>query len=90
MSAPDPEGMSLLGKVVAAGAAVATPIVWLWKQLDKKADRDEVKKALDHIEKLYGNAEKDRAFTRDLHDKAMSEIRNNQTEIIRILAGRQQ
>jgi hypothetical protein len=42
MATPDPEGFSLLAKVITAGGVVATPIVWLWTKLDKKADKHAV------------------------------------------------
>jgi hypothetical protein len=42
MPTPDPEGFSLLAKVITAGGVVATPIVWLWTKLDKKADKHAV------------------------------------------------
>lgn len=44
MSSPDPESLSLLAKVVAAGTAVAAPITWIYTQLGKKADKVEVEK----------------------------------------------
>lgn len=46
MSAPDPEGMSLLAKVLAAAAAVLTPpwLFWKWlnDRLERKADKHSV------------------------------------------------
>jgi hypothetical protein len=42
MATPDPESFSLLAKVITAGGVVATPIVWLWTKLDKKADKHAV------------------------------------------------
>lgn len=93
MASPDPEGMSLLAKVIAAATAVVVPVwgarTWLDKRFEKKADRDDSDRAFKHIEKLYENAEKDRALTRDLHDKAMDSISKNQSELIRIIGGRQ-
>lgn len=90
MAAPDPEGMSLLSKVIAAGTAVIVPIwgarTWLEKRFETKADKGDVEKSLKHIEKLYENAEEDRKLTRDLHDKAMERIQINQTQLIDILA----
>ena len=50
MSTSDPEGMSLLAKVIAAGVAVAAPIVWLWAKLDGKADKQTVKESFDRID----------------------------------------
>lgn len=96
MSAPDPESMSLTAKVLAGLAIVVPPIwgarSWIDKRLSKKADKEDVEKetanCLRHIEKLYENAEKDRAQTRDLHDKAMEAVRDGQQQIIQILTRR--
>ena len=85
MSTPDPEGMTLAAKVIAALVAVGTPITWLYSQLSKKADKEELAKCLKHIEKLYENAEDDRKLTRDLHDKAMESVAAGQQQIISIL-----
>lgn len=79
-------------------ASVAGALLGYHKYVDGKiavkADKSEMEKgfekALGHIEKLYENAEADRRLTRDLHDKAMEEVRNNQTTIIGILAGRRE
>lgn len=88
--------MGLLGKFIAAATAVVAPIwgarTWLENRFAKKADRADTEKTtnkcLEHIEKLYQNAEEDRKLTRDLHDVAMKEVRENQTQLIHILAKR--
>lgn len=45
MDAPDPEGMSLLAKVIAAGVAIVAPIwgarSWLDNRLAKKLDKSD-------------------------------------------------
>ena len=47
MSSPDPESMSLLTKVLAAGTAVVAPVwiarSWLEKRFSKKLDNDDFK-----------------------------------------------
>lgn len=58
-------------------------------KINKKADKDDVTNCLRHIESLYANAEKDRKFTRDLFDRAMERIQENQTEIIRVVTREQ-
>ena len=96
MSTPDPESMGLLGKVMAAAAAVVVPVwgarTWIENRFSKKADKESTEKAtgkcLEHIEQLYQNAEEDRKQTRDLHDKAMERIQHNQTQLIDILSRR--
>jgi len=89
MSSPDPETLGLIAKIGGVLAAAAAPIVWVHRQLDSKADKTEVARCLGHIESLYKNAEIDRKLTRDLHDSAMKEIHENQTELIRIVAKQQ-
>lgn len=46
MGAPDPESMSTFAKVMAAGAAIFTPVAALWTYVDrrfsKKADKEHV------------------------------------------------
>lgn len=48
MATPDPEGVSLLAKVIGAAAAIVVPIggayKWLDSRFDKKADKSEVDK----------------------------------------------
>jgi len=93
MSAPDPDSISWLTKAITGiagiSAAVTTPVIWFNRQLSKKADNTRVDKCLEHIEKLYENAEKDRAITRDLHDKAMDRVMDGQRQIIDMISRRQ-
>ena len=90
MASPDPEGMSLMSKIIAAAtptvAAVWGARTWIDKRFEKKAEKSDVEKCLKHVEKLYENAEADRKLTRDLHDKAMEAVRGGQSEIIRLLS----
>lgn len=58
-------------------------------KISKKADKEDVDNCLRHIESLYANAENDRRFTRDLFDRAMERIQENQTEIIRVISREQ-
>ena len=96
MQTPDPDGMTLLGKALGAlavvGAAVVAPLwkgrTWVEKRLATKADKEATDRALEHIERLYQNAEVDRRQTRDLHDKAMEAVREGQRQIIDILTRR--
>lgn len=54
MASPDPEGMSLLAKVAAALAMVGGPVwgahKYLEGKLDKKADKETMKEALDKVD----------------------------------------
>ena len=85
MSAPDPESLSWLSRIIAPLGAVAAPVIWIHRQLNGKADKAEVSRCLEHIEKLYENAESDRKLMRDLHDSAMQTIQNDYHEIVRII-----
>ena len=83
MAAPDPDGMGLLKQIGDWLWALPTALAGiLWHKADGAATKEELSKCLLHIEKLYQNAEKDRAFTRDLHDKAMDRYADGQRQII--------
>lgn len=86
-----PDDVTLFAKVLAAGAAIIAPIWgafhYLNGRFDKKSDKEETERCQRHIERLYENAEKDRALTRDLHEKAMDQISENQTQLIHVLTG---
>lgn len=74
-------------------------VAWVWKMsigrldrieaaLETKADKEDVRKALAHIEKLYSNAETDRKTVRDLHDKAVEQMNRNHAEVLNAIRGR--
>lgn len=75
MSAPDPEGMSLLGKVIAAGAAVIAPVVGVWKwfdhRMEKKLDKSDFAEAMKRFD---AHAESDRT----IQEKLFDQIRENE------------
>lgn len=54
-------------------------------EIKGKADMDDVKRALLHIETLFANAEADRKFTRDLYDKSMETQRAQHGEVVRLI-----
>jgi hypothetical protein len=95
MSTPDPESMGLAAKVVGALAAVGTPIWlarnWLEARFSKKADKEECEEDRDrfqrHIEKLFDNAEKDRAITRELCDRLQQRMDDNHRQVVGIIMG---
>ena len=97
MSAPDPEGMSLLAKVIAAGTAVAAPIGWLWAKLDKKADKEMVKEEIaevkaetsrhrDHIARLFEKMEEHSRRDEEAHRTVLEKMSENHAEILRALS----
>lgn len=94
MATPDPEGFSLLAKVVAAGGAVATPIVWLWTKLDKKADKHAVNDSLQeiksesalqrsHIGKLFDKLEEHARRDEETHREMLRTMSDNHSELLR-------
>lgn len=96
MPAPDPEGFSLLGKVLTAGGVVATPIIWLWTKLDKKADKHTVADDFHRIETEQGLHRKyfekvfekmDEHSRRDetLFREVMTKMGNNHAEVLTAL-----
>jgi hypothetical protein len=58
----------------------------LHTRIEEKADRDDMQRALAHIETLFDKAEDDRKFTRDLFDKAIEVQRGQHAEIVRLIA----
>lgn len=96
MAAPDPEGMSLLAKVVAAGVAVGTPVWGFFKLWDKKADKHTVNNQLQEVkteqslhrsyfkdvfEKLDSHQRRDEELAR----KIMESMSANHSELLREL-----
>ena len=55
-------------------------------EIKGKADSEDVKKALGHIEKLFDNAEQDRKIMRDFHDKAMEAQRGQYDNLVKMMA----
>ena len=53
MATPDPEGFSMLTRILAAGAAVIAPVAgaykWVDYRLDKKADKEAVRAAYESL-----------------------------------------
>lgn len=54
-------------------------------ELKQKADTDDVKKALENIERLFEKAEVDRKVTRDLFDKAMETQQTRHDQIMQMI-----
>ena len=92
--AADPSSLSFFGAIGAGLAVIVSPILWIHRKLGEKANKEDTDRdtanCLRHIEKLYANAEADRALTRSLHERAMERVQENQTTIIGILAGRRE
>ena len=70
MSAPDPEGMSLLAKVIAAATAIIAPVWGLQKWLDARFDRKADKEVMDTaIEKIDHEFEIHRGYFAKVFDQ---------------------
>jgi hypothetical protein len=89
MATPDPEELSLLAKVIAAGVAVIAPAwgawTWLDKRFEKKADKHQVNNALQKIEnemtiqrgnvgKLFDQIRDSDQRAQDRHERLMEKI----------------
>lgn len=87
MSAPDPEGMSLLAKVLAAAAAVVAPIwgaySWLDGKLAKKADKVEVDRHRDYFVKVFEKLEEHAKRDEDNFNELKDLIHRNHVELLR-------
>lgn len=94
-----PDDVKTAGTIMGSISAIAAAVVGAFKfnqakkealdaKFDSKADKEDVTKALTHIEKLYENAERDRKLMRDLHDEAMREV-SNSTKLILTAVGSQ-
>ena len=70
MSTPDPEGMSLLAKVLGAAAAIVVPIwgarTWLEKRFADKVKRNEF---LEFLQRYEQHCRDDREIQAKLFDK---------------------
>lgn len=100
MSAPDPEGMSLLAKVIAAGSAVAAPIGWLYSKLDKKADKNSVANSFQeikaesaihraHIGKLFDKLEEHARQDSEQFNKLLEKMGDQHAELLTVLGRKQ-
>ena len=96
MSAPDPEGLSLLAKVLIAGTAVVTPIWGFLKLWDKKADKHTVRNDFQRVEgeqaihrkyfeKAFEKMEEHARRDEQLFREVMNSIGDNHAELLREL-----
>ena len=85
MSTPDPEGMSLLAKVIAAGSAIVAPIwalhKWLDGRFDKKADKEAISAIDDELEthrgyfaKVFDQMRDNEQRAQDRHERLMERL----------------
>lgn len=86
MSAPDPEGISLLGKALIALGAVGAPIAWAYKVLNGKADKGEVAEQFQKVEdeltrhrdvqaKIFDQIRDSDQRAQDRHERLMERLR---------------
>lgn len=85
MSAPDPESMSLLAKVLGAAGVVVVPIWGFLKLWDKKADKkavaeqfkavtDELTVQRGHIGKVFDVIRENEQRAQDRHERLMDRL----------------
>lgn len=96
MDAPDPEGMSLLAKVISAGVVLVTPIWGFLKLWDKKADKHVVKGDLQRLQSesdlhrqyfkdVFKSLEDHSRRDEELFREVMRSISTNHSELLREL-----
>jgi len=87
VASPDPEGFSLLTKVLAAGTAIVAPLYGFWKLLDRKANKKdvesefgEVRAELQHqrgvIAKVFDHIRENEQRAQDRHERLMERLTN--------------
>ena len=81
MSAPDPEGISLLTKVLIAGTAVVTPVWGFFKLWNKKADKHAVANQLQEVENEQAIH---RGYFKDVFEKMEEHARRDEDHFERI------
>lgn len=89
MSAPDPEGMTMLGKIAVAAVAAFTPVAagwrWIESRFDKKADKDfvtgefqkvhdELKIQRGHVGKIFDQIRESEQRAADRFERLMDRI----------------
>ena len=80
MAAPDPEGMSLLGKIVSAAVGIVVPVwgarTWVENRFNKKLNKDDFKEFISRFEDRFDkHCENDREVQAKLFDK-VDEVKN--------------
>lgn len=83
MSAPNPDEMSLLAKVLAAGVAIVGPIwgarTWIESRFAKKVDKDDFK---DFIKEFTGRFEQHARDDREIQAKLFDRIDDLKTTML--------
>lgn len=90
MSSPDPEGFSLLQTVMAAAAAVLTPVFgvykWVESRLEKKADKSEVDRHRDYFVKVFEKFEEHQRSDEKHFSELKDMMHSHHTELLRELS----
>lgn len=86
MAAPDPEGFSLLAKVIGAAAAIVVPLggtyKWITGSLDKKADQSEMDRQRDNISKLFDKLDEHQKSDSENFTKVMEKMSEIHVDLI--------
>lgn len=86
MPAPDPEGFSLLSKVIGAAAAIVVPIgaayKWIDSRFEKKADKEELYRQRDNIAKLFDKLDEHQRSDADNFSKVMDRMNEIHVDLI--------
>lgn len=79
---------SVAGAISSAGVTMFGYHKYITGKIDTKADKEDIKRVLGHIEKLYGNAEQDRRTLHECVDKLSDQMHANHVELIKEVASK--
>lgn len=99
MDTPDPEGMTMLAKVIGAAIVVLTPVWGFLKLWDKKADKHTVRNDLQRIEseqtlhktyfaKAFEKMDEHTRRDEELFREVMTRMGDQHAELLRALGGK--
>ena len=76
------------GSLATVGGSMFGYHKYMESKIAKKADADDLKRCLTHIEKLYENAEQDRRTVHECVDKLGDQIHANHVQVILALGNK--
>ena len=99
MSAPDPEGFSLLSKITAAAVAIIAPVwgarTWIDHKLDKKADVTDLEEVKRDVEgrrgveaKLFDTIDQHSRRDEELFREVITKMGDNHSEVMSALGNK--
>lgn len=93
MSAPDPDSISLVAKLMTGAAAIVAPVYGAMKYLDsrleKKADKAEVDRHRDYFVKVFERMDENQRDTTEKFGELKDMIHEHHIKILDKLAGKE-